>query len=93
MVSEITKFVTLNNLIMYTTVKFLHSYWAYLTLLVLVLATINALMKLFGNKEFGAKDFRISLFTLIVTHIQFLIGIILWFASRLYFSYRRHGNE
>ncbi|WP_353779204.1 hypothetical protein [Winogradskyella sp. 3972H.M.0a.05] len=66
---------------MYTTVKFLHSYWAYLTLLVLVLATLNALIKLFGNKEFGAKDFRISLFTLIVTHIQFLIGIILWFAA------------
>jgi|TARA_R100001015_G_C4602650_1_gene157620 hypothetical protein len=47
----------------------------------LVVATINALYKTFTNKEYEARDFRISLFTLIVSHIQFLIGIILWFVS------------
>ncbi|MFC4722706.1 hypothetical protein ACFO5O_10260 [Geojedonia litorea] len=66
---------------MYETVKFLHSYWAYLVLLMLVIATFNALIKYFGNKEFGAFDFRISLFTLIVSHIQLLIGIVLFFAA------------
>jgi len=30
------------------------------------------------KKEFGAKDFRIALFALIVTHIQLLIGIVLY---------------
>lgn len=70
---------------MYDTIKFLHSYWAYLVLLVLVLATFNALIKYFGNKEFHAKDFRISLFTLIVTHIQLLFGILLFIVSD-YFS-------
>lgn len=63
-----------------STIKFLHSYWAYLVLLILVMATFNALIKLFGKKEFGASDFRISLFALIVSHIQFLLGIVLWFA-------------
>ena len=63
------------------TLQFIHSYWAYLVLLVLVLATFNALIKFFGNKEFDAKDFRISLFALITMHIQLLIGIILWFTK------------
>ena len=62
-------------------VQFIHSYWAYLVLLVLVLATFNALFKFFGNKEFDAKDFRISLFALITMHIQLLIGIVLWFTK------------
>ena len=66
---------------MYNTVKILHSYWAYFVLLVLVLATFNALIKFFGKKEFHAKDFRISLFTLIVSHIQLLIGLVLYFVS------------
>ena len=67
------------------TLQFIHSKWAYLVLLVLVLATVNALIKFFGDKEFDAKDFRISLFALITMHIQLLIGIILFFAKD-YFS-------
>ncbi|PKP27077.1 MAG: hypothetical protein CVU03_00595 [Bacteroidetes bacterium HGW-Bacteroidetes-2] len=57
-----------------------HGYWAYLVLLVLLLGSLNALTKYFSNQPFGAKDFRISLFGLIVTHIQVLIGFILYFA-------------
>lgn len=66
-------------------VQFIHSKWAYLVLLVLVLATFNALFKFFGDKEFDAKDFRISLFALITMHIQLLIGIVLFFMKD-YFS-------
>lgn len=70
---------------MYEVVKFIHSYWAYLVLLMIIIASLNALSKYFGNKEFQATDFRISLFTLIVTHIQLLIGIVL-FLSAGYFK-------
>nr|WP_321245479.1 hypothetical protein [uncultured Psychroserpens sp.] len=66
---------------MYDVVKMIHSYWAYLVFIMLVVATFNALIKFFGDKEFHAVDFRISLFTLIVTHIQLLIGIVLFFTS------------
>lgn len=66
---------------MYTTFKILHSYWAYLVLLILVLATFNALIKSFGKKEYHAKDFRISLFTLIVSHIQLILAVVLFFAA------------
>lgn len=66
---------------MHNTVNILHSYWAYLVLLILVLATFNALIKLMAGKEYTPKDFRISLFTLIVSHIQLLIGVLLYFVG------------
>jgi hypothetical protein len=66
---------------MYNTIQTLHSYWAYLVLFILILATFNALIKFFGKKEFHAKDFRITLFTLIVSHIQLLLGLVLYFVS------------
>ena len=66
---------------MYETIQVLHSYWAYLVLLILILAAGNALFKTVTGKEYSAKDFRISLFTLIVSHIQLLIGLVLYFVS------------
>ena len=68
---------------MYTMVKMLHSYWAYLVLIVLIIATGNALLKYFGKKEYTPIDFRLALFTLIVSHIQLLIGLLLYFTSPL----------
>lgn len=62
-------------------IKMLHSYWAYLVFLMMIIATANALIKHFGKKEYTPKDFRIALFTLIVSHIQLLIGIVLWFTQ------------
>jgi hypothetical protein len=65
----------------YKALYHLHSYWAYLVLLIVLLATLNALVGLIGKRPFAARDFRISLFGLIVTHIQLLIGLILFFVS------------
>src|SRR5699024_11093630 len=66
---------------MYKTIHFIHSYCAYLDMLLVLIATLNPLSVVFSKKEFTAKDFRIALFALIVTHIQFLIGIIIYFVS------------
>ena len=66
---------------MYSTIQSLHSYWAYLVLLILIIATVNSIIKFVGKKEFSAQDFRISLFTLIVSHLQLLIGLLLYFVS------------
>lgn len=73
-------------------VQFIHSYWAYLVLLVLVIATFNAIFKFFGNKEFDAKDFRISLFALITMHIQLLIGIVLFFLKDYFTTIKEIGG-
>ncbi len=66
---------------MYSVVQFVHSYWAYLVVIVLVVATFNALVKFFGKKEYGGKDMSLALFTLITMHIQLLIGLVLWVVS------------
>ncbi|MEK6153082.1 hypothetical protein WIW50_07475 [Flavobacteriaceae bacterium 3-367] len=67
---------------MYETIQILHSYMAYVVLAVLFLAVANALIGLAGNKMFTLnKDFRLSLFTLILSHIQLVVGLILYFIS------------
>jgi heme A synthase len=76
---------------MYTAVQHLHSYWAYLVLLVVVLATFNALIKLIGKKPFGPQDFRISLFALITMHLQLLIGLVLYFVSPYFSAFSNEG--
>ena len=76
---------------MYTAIQHLHSYWAYLLLLIVVLATFNAIVKLIGKKPFAAQDFRISLFALIVMHIQLLIGFVLYFVSPYFSAFSSEG--
>ena len=71
--------------------KIIHSYWAYLVLALLIIATINAIIGLTQNKEFKDKDLRISLFTLIVTHIQLLIGLGWYFMSPSYKAIKEVG--
>ncbi|WP_408038635.1 hypothetical protein [Tenacibaculum amylolyticum] len=58
--------------------KVIHSYWAYIVLIVLVYTVFNAIIGLVQKKEFTHKDFRLGLFTLITAHIQLLIGIVLY---------------
>lgn len=66
---------------MYDFVLMLHSYWAYLVLTILAFAVFNSLLGLTGKKEYNAKAFRISLFAIIVSHIQFVLGLVLYFVS------------
>jgi NADH:ubiquinone oxidoreductase subunit 2 (subunit N) len=66
---------------MYQTLQSLHSTLAYIALIVLVLAVINAVYGLVNKKLFTSKDLRLSLFALIFCHIQLLIGLILYFVS------------
>jgi len=67
-------------------IKMLHSGWAYITLIILIFAVVNAVIGLSSKKEFKDKDLRISLFTLIVSHIQLIIGFLALFVSSQ-FSY------
>ena len=63
-------------------IKTLHSSLAYVALAVLFLAVVNAIIGLVGNKVFTmTRDLRISLFAMILCHIQLLVGLILYFVS------------
>lgn len=69
----------------------IHSYWAYLVLITLILATINAFSGVASKREFKDKDLRLSLFALIFVHIQLLIGFTLYFMSPWYKALKENG--
>lgn len=77
---------------MYTYLNMLHSYWAYLTLFMLVVAVINAIAGLSSGKTYTmAKDLRIGLFALIFTHIQLILGLVLYFVTPRFSAWQSGG--
>jgi len=73
--------------------KTIHSYWAYLVLIVLLLAVVNAIIGFVKKREFSDKDLRIGLFTLIFSHIQLLIGLGWYFSSPYFKALKTSGSE
>lgn len=72
--------------------KMIHSYWAYLVLLILIIAVFNAIIGFTSKKEFKAKDLRISLFALITAHIQLILGFIAYYFSVYYETMKNIGT-
>lgn len=68
---------------MYNFIQKMHSGWAYVALLLLVIAVVNSLVGMSSKKEFTPTDRKIALFGLIGIHVQLLIGLILYFVSPL----------
>ncbi|MDX5480118.1 MAG: hypothetical protein LPK07_00375 [Hymenobacteraceae bacterium] len=68
---------------MYTGLQHLHSYMTYLVLLGLIVSFGMAVGGLFGNRPFTDKDRKTGLFGLIPAHLQWVIGVILYFVSPL----------
>ena len=66
---------------MYTGIKHFHSGLAYLLLAGLVIAIIYAIAS--RKKSFTAGSSKIALIGLICAHLQFLLGIVLYFLSPL----------
>ncbi len=71
------------NINMYNFIQKFHSGWAYLALLLLVFAVVNSFIGKSSQKEFSAKDRKIALLALIGTHIQLVVGLVLYFISPL----------
>jgi hypothetical protein len=68
---------------MYTGIQHFHSYLTYLVLLGLLISLGAALAGLFGNKPFTEKDRKLGLLGLISAHLQWVLGLILYFVSPL----------
>lgn len=66
---------------MYDILQNAHSGWAYLVLVGLLVAIINAAFGMSSRREFTPKDRRLALLALIATHIQLVFGLILYFVS------------
>lgn len=69
----------------------IHSYWAYIVLAILIIATVNAIKGLITKKQFEEKDLRISLFALITSHIQLILGFIAYFTSTYFQTMQSEG--
>ena len=68
---------------MYHILQKFHSGWAYLALLLMVVAILNAMIGKFTKREFKPLDRKISLFAMVSIHVQLLVGLILYFVSPL----------
>jgi predicted acyltransferase len=77
---------------MYTGLQHSHSGLAYLALLALILVIVWALIGSLSGREFQEKDRKIALVGLILSHLQLLIGLILYFVSQKGFSLLTGGG-
>lgn len=68
---------------MYTGLQHLHSYLAYLVVFGLIFSLLNALTGWLQNRRFQDKDRKRSLLGLIPAHLQWVIGLVLYFVSPL----------
>ncbi len=66
---------------MYEILKSAHSGLRWLVLLTLILAIVNSFGKTRGGITFSGSDKKKALFALIFTHLQFVIGLVLYFIS------------
>jgi hypothetical protein len=55
-----------------------HSLLRYFILIALIIVIVNSLIGMMNKKPFGKWDDKFSLYLLIFTHMQFLVGIIIY---------------
>ena len=66
---------------MYPMLVHTHSGLRWVVLVLLLAAIFNALTKMGGKASYTNKDKRLGLFALIFSHLQLVIGLILYFVS------------
>ena len=66
---------------MYNGLLFTHSYLRYIILILLVVVIITSLMGMTNKKPYTNGDNKLSLYLFIATHLQLLLGLILFFVS------------
>lgn len=66
---------------LYPVMIHLHSVFRWLVLLLIIIAIIDAVIKLRAKYKPAGKDSKWKLFAMIILHLQFIIGLILYFIS------------
>lgn len=77
---------------MYTGIQHLHSGLAYLALIALIIVIVVMLIGSLTGKEFTEKDRKIALIAFVLSHIQLLVGLILYFLSPIGLSLLQAGG-
>jgi hypothetical protein len=58
-----------------------HSLLRYFIFIALVVVIVNSMLKMMNRKPFGFWDNKFSLYLLIFTHMQLVVGVILYFMN------------
>ena len=66
---------------MYTGLLHLHSFLRWITLILLAVAFVRSLKGWMKKSNYSSLDNKISLFSVITSHIQLIIGVLLYFIS------------
>ena len=78
---------------MYEGLLHFHSGLRWIVLILIIINVINALGGFSGKKVWSEKDKKLSLFALISTHLQTVLGLVLYFMSpKVQFSSNTMGN-
>ena len=72
------KFITMDTGLLHT-----HSLLRYFVLIMLVVVVVVSLQKWLGRKPYSTIDNKLGLYLFIFTHLQLLIGVLLYFISDL----------
>lgn len=76
---------------MYTGLNHLHSSLRYVLLIVLVAVIVRAMLKWSKNESFTKQDNLFSVIALGIVHLQFLIGLIMYFMSPYFNFFKENG--
>lgn len=77
---------------MYTGLQHAHSGLAYLVLIALIVVIFLMLIGSLSGREFTEKDRKIALIAFILSHVQLLLGLILYFVSPVGLSLLQGGG-
>jgi len=79
---------------MYQGLLHAHSGLRWIVLILIIITIFNAIGGLTGNKVYTAKDKKLSFYALIFTHVQALLGVVLYFMSpKVQFSGNTMSNS
>jgi len=82
--------VIIKSFTMYTGLVHLHSLLRWIILLLLIVALLRHLRSMTGKKPFTSGDRKMDLFLMIAAHIQFLVGLVIWFLGPWGFTLLRN---
>lgn len=66
---------------LYEILRYLHSGFRFIVMLLLIVAALRALIGWLGNQTYSQGTRKLNLFAMISAHTQLLIGLVLYFVS------------
>jgi uncharacterized membrane protein len=76
----------------YVILNYFHSYWRWIILVLLLLAVAKSVSGWLGKRTPQASDKKLFLFAMVALHVQFILGLALYFMSARIMSFMESGG-